>query len=212
MSSKKPYRIVVGIDYSTTSDLALSRAFEIAAGIPNSEIHAVHVVMMTVDSVDLASVASGLTVPEAFTRLDEYLAKRVSEWEKVSGRKLEECVPHVRLHAPSSELAQIASDLEASLLVVGTHGRRGVERFLLGSVAEKVLRLAPCSVLVVRPETEEAPVPQIEPPCPRCVETRFATQGREFWCEQHSERHGQRHTYHYESRVGQPTNFPLVVR
>ncbi len=212
MSTNKPYRIVVGIDYSSTSELALTRAFELAAERAGSEIHAVHVVQLLVDpGVDTASIAAGLTVPEAFTRLTEHVAKRVIEWEKATNQKVGQCFPHVRLESPASELAQIAADLEAALIVVGTHGRRGIERFFLGSVAERVLRIAPCSVYVVRPH-ESAPVPEIAPPCPRCVETRKATGGKELWCEQHSERHGQRHTYHYESRVGQPTNMPLTVR
>lgn len=212
MSSKKPYRIVVGIDYSSTSDLALSEAFQVASERENAELHAVHVVMVSVDAVDLVSAVNGATLPEALTRLREHLERHAEAWKKSTGRDPAPYHPHVRLHAPSSELVQTAADLEANLLVVGTHGRRGVERFVLGSVAEKVMRLAPCSVLVVRPEAEEAPVPRIEPPCPRCVEHRAATEGKELWCSQHSERHGQRHTYHYESRVAQPTNFPLVTR
>jgi nucleotide-binding universal stress UspA family protein len=51
---------------------------------------------------------------------------------------------------PATALCDAAREYEASLIVVGTHGRRGAERFLLGSVAERVLRHAPCSVLVVR--------------------------------------------------------------
>lgn len=207
MTSNKPYRIVVGIDYSTTADLALEKALELAAERPRSELHAVHVVQLGIDpGIDFE------TIPAAFSRLNDYLGRRVAEWEKSSGRKLDQCFPHIRFQAPASEVTQIAVDLEASLIVVGTHGRRGVERFLLGSVSEKVIRIAPCSVLVVRPEGQEAPVVEIAPPCPVCVETRKATGGEQFWCDQHSERHGQRHTYHYESRVAQPTNFPLVTR
>jgi nucleotide-binding universal stress UspA family protein len=51
---------------------------------------------------------------------------------------------------PQSELARVAETWGADLLVTGSHGRTGVERILLGSVAEKTVRLAPCSVLVVR--------------------------------------------------------------
>ena len=47
-------------------------------------------------------------------------------------------------------IAQLARDWNADLLVVGTHGRRGVSRLLIGSVAERIVRVAPCSLLLVR--------------------------------------------------------------
>jgi hypothetical protein len=117
---------------------------------------------------------------------------------------------HLRLDAPATEIAQMAADLEADMVVVGTHGRRGIARLLLGSVAEAVVRLAPCPVLVVRPKALPEPGPQIEPPCPQCVETRTASAGAEFWCERHRERHGQRHTYSQRDRVGAETEMPLT--
>jgi len=82
----------------------------------------------------------------------------------------------------------------------------------MGSVSEGVIRLAPCPVLVVRPQVSATEGPAIAPPCPECVAARRASGGKDFWCEQHRERHGQRHTYHYESRVAQPTNPLLVLR
>jgi nucleotide-binding universal stress UspA family protein len=53
---------------------------------------------------------------------------------------------------PDALLEEIKS-LEGDLLIVGTHGRKGVSHFLLGSVAEKLMRGATCPVLVVRPTT-----------------------------------------------------------
>jgi len=90
--------------------------------------------------------------------------------------------------------------------------QRGFEVTALGSVAEATVRFAPCPVLVVREKEVPAPVPAIQPPCPRCVEARKASGGKEFWCEQHRERHGQRHTYHQDDRLGSETNMPLVMR
>ncbi len=51
---------------------------------------------------------------------------------------------------PYREIIKEAEQEEADLIIIGTHGRTGLERFLLGSVAEKVVRLATCSVLTVR--------------------------------------------------------------
>jgi nucleotide-binding universal stress UspA family protein len=60
-------------------------------------------------------------------------------------------VKHVFLEGdPATEIAQYAADSGTDVIVLGTHGRTGVERQLMGSVAEKVMREAPCSVLVVK--------------------------------------------------------------
>ena len=60
-------------------------------------------------------------------------------------------VRHVFLEGdPATELVRYACDAGVDVIVMGTHGRTGVERLLMGSVAEKVLRDAPCSVLVVK--------------------------------------------------------------
>jgi nucleotide-binding universal stress UspA family protein len=51
---------------------------------------------------------------------------------------------------PASEIVRQARSHDAEMVIMGSHGRTGIARVLLGSVAEKVVRLAPCSVLVVR--------------------------------------------------------------
>ena len=67
-------------------------------------------------------------------------------------------VQHVFLEGdPATELVSHATEAGVDLIVMGTHGRTGVERLLMGSVAEKVLRDAPCSVLVVKLPKGSAP-------------------------------------------------------
>lgn len=213
METNKTHRIVVGIDYSTTSELALRTAFELAAKEAHAEVHAVNVVSAAADFVYAELPTSGTaaqSIRQAHEQLEAYVSRFLAEWQETSGRSFDRCVGHIRTEFPAAEIAQLAADLEADLIVVGTHGRRGVRRLVLGSVAEGVVRMARGAVLVVRPQEAAEPVPEIEPPCPRCVEARQASQGAEFWCEQHRERHGQRHTYRYEGRKLQPGNFTLV--
>lgn len=224
MQNAKPYVIVVGVDYSKLGELALTRAFELATEKKNAEVHIVHVVqtlgvllpMEFSAGVGGVATADATLVGEASEQLRKYADKRLQEFKAspaaAGNMKLfERAVSHLRFDAPAHELAQLASDLEADLLVVGTHGRRGATRLLVGSVAEGVVRLAPCAVLVVRDKLVDQSVPKIEPPCPRCVEARRQSQGAEMWCADHRERHGRRHTYHQVDRVGAETNFPLVT-
>lgn len=86
---------------------------------------------------------------------------------------------------PAQGLTLLASELDADLLVVGTHGRSGLTRWVLGSVAEGVVRQAPCAVLVIPPELHDPRELTIAPACPRWIEERRATAGCELWCEQH---------------------------
>lgn len=212
-NSEKPYLIVVGTDYSPASDLALERALELAGSHPRAEVHVVSVVNLygTQAVVDGSAAPVGLssvTLSDATSALERYVEQRRSSFhgslESVNIR----C--HLRLDAPATEVAQLAADLEADLVVVGTHGKRGIARLLLGSVAESVVRLAPCPVLVVRPKALPEEPPRIEPPCPQCLQTRRASAGAEYWCEQHRERHGQRHTYSQRDRAGAETEMPLT--
>ena len=177
LNSERPYVVVVGVDYSPVSDLALERAFELAAARSIAEVHVVHVVGLSgvealVDGLPEAS--SLVSLPEATAQLGRYAEQR---WAAFARERREppagvgRVVSHLRLNAPAEEIAQVAVDLEADLLVVGTHGRRGVARLLLGSVAESVVRLAPCPVFVVRPKdiAEEAPgseTPNVASPAP----------------------------------------------
>lgn len=195
----------------------MERAFELAGERPNAEVHLVNVVQtygpqVTYDMPVDGSALTVLTLTEARARFKDYAEKAIEKFSASHGaRAVERVFSHVRFDAIADEIAQLAADLEADLVVVGTHGRRGLSRALLGSSAEATVRLAPCPVLVVRPKALPQPVPRIEPPCPRCVETRRQSQGAEMWCEQHRERHGQRHTYHQGDRVSGDTGMPLVL-
>jgi nucleotide-binding universal stress UspA family protein len=60
------------------------------------------------------------------------------------------------------EILRYAKIFEADLIVIGTHGRRGLSHFFLGSVAEKVVRMAECPVLTVHPDTHQAGLKELE--------------------------------------------------
>lgn len=211
MDSEKRSRVVVGTDYSKASELALERAFELASRDPAVEVHVVSVVQAPLAPYVVLGPFSN---SESYATLIQFTEQRLSAFvaQHPNGAPSRQVVCHVRLDRPATEIAQLAADLDADLIVVGTHGRHGVERVLLGSVAELVVRLAPCPVLVVRPKAVPVPTPQIEPPCPRCVDARKSSGGQQYWCDLHLERHGQRHTYHQGDRASLESNFPLVYR
>jgi nucleotide-binding universal stress UspA family protein len=206
--------IVVATDYSEPSELALEKALALAADSGDAELHVLnvcHAELPVGSKADLGVSASSLRNAEVC--LQNHVARTVTAFQARTGcTPFKRLVTHIRADEPGLEIAQLAADVSADLVVLGTHDRHGLPRLLLGSVAEAVARLAPCSVLVVRAKMVPSPIPAIEPPCPRCVAARKASNGDQFWCEQHSERHGQRHTYHQSDRTASETNFPLIGR
>lgn len=214
MKTSSVETIVVGYDYSPISDLALKRAFAMAALEENTEIHVVHVVMLgshAGSGVAGVPISPTISIDDSLGNLKKRVAAILQHFNESSTHPFDRVRSHIRVDAPAAEIAQLATDLEAKMVIVGTHGRRGLKRFFLGSVAERVVRMAHCAVLVVRPNEDPEETPRIEPPCPRCVAERKRTDGKEFWCEQHRERHGQRHTYHYQDRVSQDGSMPLMT-
>jgi len=70
--------------------------------------------------------------------------------EHLKAAKLDKVTVHVRTGNAGNEIASLAEDLDVELIVMPSHGRRGVKRVLLGSVAERVVRIAHCPVLILR--------------------------------------------------------------
>ena len=208
-SKQQPYIIVVGIDYSESSAGVLAEAFDLSARRnPAGEPHVIHVAP-PYGSVTDGSAAANLE--EAANKLETYVQAQIKKYTAgyPNNRQFERVCMHQHSGEAADQIVKLAVDLEADLVMVGTHNRRGVERLLLGSVAERVVREAPCPVLVVRAKAA-ANIPQIAPACSQCVATRKSTAGKELWCPQHSERHGRRHTYHYLHRNMSESNLPLI--
>jgi nucleotide-binding universal stress UspA family protein len=74
-------------------------------------------------------------------------------WQERGGAVDYELV--VTIGAPAQEILRIAIERQVDLIVIGTHGRTGLSHLLLGSVAERVVRLAPCPVLIVRSQLKD---------------------------------------------------------
>ena len=133
-------RILVPTDFSETSDAALKYGIGLAQAF-SAQLYLLHVPKTGVNFEADFPMVQFETAPQ------ERLETLVGEQE---ARQLRPEYA-LRIGAPSDEIVRYAGYREIDLIVMGTHGRSGMPHMLMGSVAEKVLRTAPCPVLTVRP-------------------------------------------------------------
>lgn len=145
MSNEDTIRIVVGVDFEDQGDHALDEAIRYAAQIDNDELHPVFCVAQW-DRTDVGQVDSFLDRSVAALR-----ARVSARCELVNHEWEQDIVFHVRFGDPAEGIHQVAVDVDAHLIVVGTHSRTGVSKMILGSVAEKLTREARFPVMVARP-------------------------------------------------------------
>ncbi|UJR78644.1 universal stress protein [Sandaracinus amylolyticus] len=145
--SEQAYRIVVGMDLEEAGDVALVEALRLAQRVPGSEVHPVYAIAAD-PAVQLKAVDDmSRHLGRAMQRLAERVERICADLHVSQRTRL-----HVRFGDPVKVLQQIAVDYDADAIVVGTHGRRGVERLLLGSVASDLVRVARLPVIVARPK------------------------------------------------------------
>lgn len=216
-----PYVVLVGMDFSELADRALRVALELSALHDNAAVHVLSAVAAPSwdPNFDIAGVArpnQTEIVETALTRLQVHAEMIYQAFLARIDRHATRLPPQLFSHAifaePTAGLVELAAELGADLIVVGTHGREGLTRFWSGSVAESTVRHAGCPVLVVPAPIEQEEGTKIEPICPDCQQARLTSNGKRLWCSRHSERHGRRHTYHQADASSENTNFPLVFR
>lgn len=150
-----PMKVLIAYDGTQISDAAIEDLRR--AGIPDGS-----------DAVVLSVAELWLPPPSSYGMVDvEFshgLDDQVRACEETAAEAVERLkvvfpawtIRHVvRRGSPGTQILHEAIDMDADLVVLGTHGRKGLRKFLLGSVSQKVLQAAPCSVRVSRGRTEE---------------------------------------------------------
>jgi nucleotide-binding universal stress UspA family protein len=141
-------RIVAPIDFSDCSDKALAYAAELS-----DKLKAELTVVYVVPDVSVAMPDALMPVPVAAPDMEELLATAKQSVDQLIAEKnlaRLNAKSDVRVGPAAEMIGEAAKDAKADLIVIGTHGRGGLAHLLLGSVAEKVVRTAPCPVLTVR--------------------------------------------------------------
>lgn len=188
--AKRPFVILAAIAFDETGVVALQEAARLAQQRSDAELHLVHVMSDDAERVDQHEL---LSLRAKLAGAPAELQRRVNMLGLEDALKI---TAHLRAGSPSTCILQTAVDVDADLIVVGTRRRRGFERLITGSVAERVLHHAHCPVLIAMPKDGRAPTQDgVEPPCPDCINTRRTSSGTVYWCERHSRSRMVMHLY-----------------
>lgn len=144
----KPFdKILIAIDFSENSTYAFDCALMLAKQF-NASLTVMHVINEPVD-------LRGFYVPHiSFEQLEKEIEAGAAEMmEKFCREKMADYgnyVTSIVTGIPYEEIIRTAREIDASLIVVGTHGRTGLDHIIFGSTAERVVRSSPCPVLSIR--------------------------------------------------------------
>lgn len=143
-------KICCAVDFGDPSQVALHHAADLARRY-EAELTLVHVVSFPPPAADQALVTSSTLEDVQRKNEEEMLARWRTDAEERARRPVRSSL---LTGDPAEEILRHAREEHCDLVVVGTHGRTGVRRLVLGSVAERVARRAPCPVLVVHNHAE----------------------------------------------------------
>lgn len=142
-------RILVPTDFSELGQLAVQYATAIAEQF-QAELHLLH----AIDDFFILAPEANLMLPDRNQYLRDLKAAAETELSKLpttGGVPAARVMRHTVVGHPLEQIVRFAKEQEIDLIVIGSHGRRGISHFLLGSVAERAVRFAVCPVLTVRP-------------------------------------------------------------
>src|SRR5258706_3552278 len=147
----EPETILVAVDSSSGVERIINMAIRLVRAMPAATIHVLHVFR----SSRLDRARAGAPPPpssDAIEDAKEYLNHCAKDLRRKTRATV---VQHFVMGDVAGEILRVAKELDIDMLVVGTHDYVGFERFLLGSVAESLMRTEGCPILIVRPKNHK---------------------------------------------------------
>jgi nucleotide-binding universal stress UspA family protein len=171
----RTFSVLVASDLSEEGGYAFEQAVSLARRIDGADVHFAYVTDGDTSEARIRQLADQLRM---------YVSEKAASMGGIDGLRVG---VHVRHGDPVPEIVQLAAELGAAVVVVGSPRRRHLKSVVLGSIAERLLAHAPCPVVVAGPKPSEAApqAPTIEPVCPDCARARAQSQGRSWWCTRH---------------------------
>lgn len=151
--------ILVPTDFSAESEKALAYALPFARQF-GAKVNLLHVIEPLATPDFIPSCPLTLESGKVIAHCKRHLKRVLTDLE-IEPQFVEKVL--VRYGKPFNEIAEAARALEVDLIIISTHGYTGVKRAFLGSTTERVVRHAPCPVLVLRPREHEFVRHQVKP-------------------------------------------------
>ncbi len=145
---KRFKHILATTDLSSESMSAVQYAAHLAQA-QNARLTVLHVAHSL--SLAYAEFVPPVSMADIDLAIEKSAREELEKWVRSHLKKVPRVDAVVRRGVTHEVIADVAEEIGASVVVVATHGRKGVGRMVLGSVAEQVIRHAPCPVLVVKP-------------------------------------------------------------
>jgi nucleotide-binding universal stress UspA family protein len=142
-----PRHVLVAVDYSDQSEAALRQALE---DFPEAEITALHVVDFRSSDLGPGGFGTANAWEEWLAAAHEHADERLAEARAIAAEYDREIATETVVGEDASSIVEYVGEHDVDHVYIGSHGRHGVARVLLGSVAETVVRRAPVPVTVVR--------------------------------------------------------------
>jgi nucleotide-binding universal stress UspA family protein len=200
--STVPFSIVVGLDFTDGGAFAFRQAARIARRIPGACVHLIHVFPESPSEEEAVALKG---------RLQTYVNEQGASVGGLAGT-------HVGIHLrggdPGDQIVLLARGVHADLVILGARTGPHLKTWILGSIVDRLLRTAPCPVVVAGPKPEEVPAEasvEIEPPCADCEQVRTASLGATFWCARHANHPFLDHVFSYERELPLSTPDTLVT-
>jgi nucleotide-binding universal stress UspA family protein len=157
--ARQPRTVVLGLDGSECSAFA-AEWLQRSPLFPSAEIRLVTVHPLATAPTTVSGITLVAPLMEELQSIEQQCHREAEEWLDKTGERFSESgwqvVKLLKRGHPAAGLLEEAEAASADLIVVGSHGHSALDRFLLGSVSEHVLRHAPCSVLVAKKAPAQA--------------------------------------------------------
>jgi len=160
---RQPKRILVATDFSDTANAAFDYAVDLAK-LLGAKVTAVHAYELPVYGFPNGALVASV---EMTTRIMTAAQEALDSACKARASRGVEIAPVVRQGITWEEVHRVAEEIDADLIVIGTHGRKGLSRALLGSVAEKIIRTATRPVLTIHVPADGAARSETKPAQPQ---------------------------------------------
>lgn len=138
--------ILVPIDFSDHSKKAMETATQLGKTL-GADLHLVHVLHFP---VHVAAPGQVVVPQELWTQIRDAAARKLEKAAQAVSSAGLSVETHLTEGPNAQAIVELAKKLEVGLIVMGTHGHSGLKHVLLGSVAERTVRLAPCPVMTVK--------------------------------------------------------------